>query len=101
MTGETAARLLERLSERELADLIFTLGEEPASRRIAREIGRRNREGQPVTTTAELRELVEKAVGPRRPGHIHPATRTFMRCGSRSTTKWGDWTGPWPRFPAD
>lgn len=77
-SGETAAELIERLSERELADLIFRLGEEPASRRIAREVERRRKEGRPVKTTAELRQAVERAAGSPRPGRIHPATRTFM-----------------------
>jgi len=76
--GETAAELLARLSEREIADLLFSLGEEPASRRIAREIAARRKAGQPARTTAELRAAVEKAAGTGRPGHIHPATRTFM-----------------------
>jgi 16S rRNA (cytosine1402-N4)-methyltransferase len=75
--GATAAELVNQLSERELADLIFQFGEEPASRRIARRIVA-EREKAPITTTAQLADLVVKAV--HRKGHwrIHPATRTFL-----------------------
>ncbi len=68
----TAADLVNRLPEAELADLIYRYGEEPASRRIARAIVAR----RPVQTTAELAEIVRRAV----PGHYkrHPATRTFQ-----------------------
>ncbi len=77
--GETAASLLHRLSERDLANLIFEFGEERFSRRIARKIVERRR-SDPVTTTAELAELVRRCV-PRPKGRgpvIHPATRTFQ-----------------------
>ena len=76
--GETAADLIGRLSERELADLIFQWGEERRSRQIARVIVRA-RERAPISTTTSLAALVAKAI-PRRlwPRHIHPATRTFQ-----------------------
>ncbi len=80
--GETAASLLRRLSERDLANLIFEYGEERCSRRIARNIVERRR-SDPVTTTAELAELVRRCV-PRPKGRgpvIHPATRTFQASG--------------------
>lgn len=71
----TAADLINRLSEPELAALISRYGEERFARRIAREIVRR----RPLATTEELREAVARAV-PRRawPGRIHVATRTFQ-----------------------
>lgn len=76
-TGETAAELIRRLDERELADVIYLYGEEHKSRRIARVVKRE----QP-TTTAGLAEAVIRAVGDprmaRRGGGIHPATRTFQ-----------------------
>ncbi len=59
-------------SEKQLADLIYQLGEERGSRRIARAILR----ARPVKTTGQLAKLIEQAV-PRR-GKIHPATQTFM-----------------------
>jgi 16S rRNA (cytosine1402-N4)-methyltransferase len=66
--GETAADLVARLPERELADLIWTYGEERASRRIARAIVQRRGE-EPLQTTAQLRELVEGLL----PRHVKSA----------------------------
>ncbi len=77
-TGDSAATLLARLSERDLADAIFQLGEDPFSRRIAREIVQR-REREPIVTTRQLAEAVRHAYGSRaRDSRMHPATRTFM-----------------------
>ncbi|MGD8398134.1 MAG: 16S rRNA (cytosine(1402)-N(4))-methyltransferase RsmH [Anaerolineae bacterium] len=70
--GKTAADLVNRLPEPELADVLYYYGEERQSRRIARAIiGAR-----PISTTGELAEAVTAAVGRR--GRIHPATRTFQ-----------------------
>ncbi len=76
--GETAADLVSRLSERELADLIFRWGEERRSRRIARAIVEA-RHRSPIRMTTALAEVVARAI-PRAawPRHIHPATRTFQ-----------------------
>jgi 16S rRNA (cytosine1402-N4)-methyltransferase len=76
--GETAADLLTRLPERELADCIFRWGEERWSRRIARAIVEARRH-EPIRTTTALAAIVARAV-PRKawPRHIHPATRTFQ-----------------------
>jgi 16S rRNA (cytosine1402-N4)-methyltransferase len=75
--GETAADVVNHLSEKELADLIYVNGEERASRRIARAIVRA-RDRAPIRTTAELAEIVRRAAprGARR--RLHPATRTFQ-----------------------
>ncbi len=74
----TAADLVNRLPERELADLIYRYGEERRSRRIARMIVE-HRKGHPFTTTRELSELVRRAVpASRDSARIHPATRTFQ-----------------------
>src|SRR5437870_11669032 len=75
---ETAAELLGRLSEVEIARIIFEYGEERHSRRIARRIVERRERGQPVSTTRDLAESVERAIGPVKPRRIHPATRTFQ-----------------------
>lgn len=75
---ETAAALLARLSEEEIARIIFEYGEERRSRRIARWIVERRERGQPVRRTQELAELVARAVGYRSRDRIHPATRTFQ-----------------------
>jgi 16S rRNA (cytosine1402-N4)-methyltransferase len=77
---ETAADLVNTLPEGELADLIFTHGEERHARRIARAIVERRRQ-MPFRTTGELAETVARAVPGRRAGGaggIHPATRTFQ-----------------------
>jgi 16S rRNA (cytosine1402-N4)-methyltransferase len=70
--SQTAADLINVLSERELADLIYRYGEEPASRAIARAIIA----ARPLHTTSELAAVVVQAV--RQKGRIHPATRTFQ-----------------------
>ena len=76
--GETAAELLGRLSEVEIANIIFEYGEERRSRRIARLIVQRRERGQPVATTHDLAGLAERAVGRSKKRRIHPATRTFQ-----------------------
>jgi 16S rRNA (cytosine1402-N4)-methyltransferase len=76
--AETAAQLLGRLSEVEVARIIFEYGEERRARRIARLIVERRERGAPVETTRDLAELTERAVGPARNRRIHPATRTFQ-----------------------
>lgn len=74
----TAAELVNSLSERELANLIYQFGEERLSRRIARKIVE-IRTGSPIQTTSELATLVRGCYGPAgRKSKIHPATRTFM-----------------------
>jgi 16S rRNA (cytosine1402-N4)-methyltransferase len=75
--GPTAADLVNRLPERELADLIYRFGEERASRRVARAIVYARARTRLLTTT-ELAAVVRRAVP--RAGHhrIDPATRTFQ-----------------------
>src|SRR5580765_2824803 len=77
-SGETAAELLGRLSEVQIANLIFEYGEEPRSRRIARAIVQRRERGQSPATTTDLAGVVERAVGRGNKRRIHPATRTFQ-----------------------
>jgi 16S rRNA (cytosine1402-N4)-methyltransferase len=74
--GETAADLIARLSERELAELIRTLGEERFAGRVARAVIAAQRR-QPLATTGELAEIVRAAIPKREPG-LDPATRTFQ-----------------------
>jgi 16S rRNA (cytosine1402-N4)-methyltransferase len=71
-TGGTAADIVNFESEKELADLIFRLGEERRSRKISRAIVR----ARPIKTTGQLAKLIEGVVP--RTEKIHPATRTFM-----------------------
>lgn len=75
--GQTAADLINRLPEAELADLIFEYGEERGARRIARAIVKA-RQKQTVTTTGELATLVIRALNVPGRWRIHPATRTFQ-----------------------
>jgi 16S rRNA (cytosine1402-N4)-methyltransferase len=72
--GPTAAQVVNEVSERELADLIYEYGEERRSRRIARAIVR----GRPVTTTGQLARIVATAAPAMKQDRIHPATRTFQ-----------------------
>lgn len=74
----TAAQLVNTLSEQELADLIWSFGEERWNRRIARNIVRVRAEA-PIETTERLAEVVRKAIPARkRSRKRHPATRTFQ-----------------------
>lgn len=68
----TAAEIVNFESEKELARLLFELGEERRSRKIARAIVR----ARPLQTTGQLAKLIERIVP--RTGKIHPATQTFM-----------------------
>ena len=75
--GDTAADVVARSSERELADGIFAYGEERFSRRIARAIVAARRE-QPIETTGRLAAIVRRALPRRGYMRIDPATRTFQ-----------------------
>lgn len=77
IAGEPASRLINRLSEKHLADLIYQFGEERLSRRIARKIVA-TRSADPIMTSQQLAKLVRSCV-PRSKNHsIDPATRTFQ-----------------------
>ena len=75
--GDTAADLIARSSEGEIADAIFTLGEERFSRRIARAIVAARRDA-PIATTGRLAAIVRRAIPRRGYARIDPATRTFQ-----------------------
>jgi 16S rRNA (cytosine1402-N4)-methyltransferase len=75
-SGESAAEWLAKASEAEIADVLWTYGEERMSRRIARTIVRRRAEA-PITRTTQLADLIASEVG-RGDGKIHPATRSFQ-----------------------
>lgn len=74
--GQSAADLVNALDEADLANLLFAYGEERKSRRIAHFIVTA-RAAAPITGTAQLARLIEKAIG-RKPGDAHPATRSFQ-----------------------
>jgi 16S rRNA (cytosine1402-N4)-methyltransferase len=74
--GISAAEFLADAGEAEIAQVLWTFGEERFSRRIAKAIVER-RATDPITRTGELAELVARCVGRREPGK-NPATRTFQ-----------------------
>ena len=77
--GSSAAELIETLSEKNLADLIYELGEEKRSRRIARKIKNDLSENGPYPGTKELSYAIAGCFPPKqRHGRIHPSTRTFQ-----------------------
>jgi 16S rRNA (cytosine1402-N4)-methyltransferase len=76
-SGPTAAELIARASEHELADVIHNYGEERRARPIARAIVAARAEA-PIETTGRLAEIVRRAAGPRARDGIDPATRTFQ-----------------------
>jgi 16S rRNA (cytosine1402-N4)-methyltransferase len=77
--GSSAKELLMRMSEQNIADILYNNAGERYSRRIARAIVQERQQGGGITTAAALAELIERAVpSSYRYGPIHPATRTFM-----------------------
>jgi 16S rRNA (cytosine1402-N4)-methyltransferase len=74
--GPTAADVVARASEADLASIIYIFGEERHSRAVARAIVAARKDA-PITTTRTLAEIVGKVVWAK-PGEIHPATRTFQ-----------------------
>ncbi len=75
---ETAADLLATLSEFEIARIIYEYGEERKSRRIASRIVWKRERGEPIETTKQLADTVEKAIGRGKQDKTHPATKTFQ-----------------------
>jgi 16S rRNA (cytosine1402-N4)-methyltransferase len=86
--GPTAADLVNAAAERELADILFTFGEERASRRIARAIVAA-RAVAPIETTARLAEIIRAVLPPDRSG-IDPATRSFQALRIRVNDELGE-----------
>jgi 16S rRNA (cytosine1402-N4)-methyltransferase len=76
-SGETAADLIDRADEKELADAIYQFGEERRSRQVARAIVMARQQGR-IETTGRLAEIVRRAVAARGWQRIDPATRTFQ-----------------------
>src|SRR5712671_3980556 len=74
--GPTAADVVARASEADLANIIYIFGEERHSRAVARAIVAARKQA-PIATTRALAEIVSKVVWAK-PGEIHPATRTFQ-----------------------
>ncbi len=74
--GMTAAEWLAEVEEKKLADVLWTLGEERFSRRIARAVVEK-RAMTPIKTTLQLAEIIKNAI-PKRDQGKHPATRSFQ-----------------------
>ena len=75
--GRSAADIVNETDETDLADILYTYGEERASRRIARKIVEQ-REREPITTTLRLAKLIEGCLHRSKQGQSHPATRSFQ-----------------------
>ena len=86
--GPTAADLVNTLPEADLADILYQLGEERHARRVARAI-LRARSDAPITTTAQLADIVRGVVPPDRPG-LDPATRSFQALRLRVNDELGE-----------
>jgi 16S rRNA (cytosine1402-N4)-methyltransferase len=84
----TAATLVNTLPERDLADLLFQLGEERASRRVARAIVAA-RADAPILTTGRLASIIRAVLPPDKSGH-HPATRSFQALRLRVNDELGE-----------
>jgi 16S rRNA (cytosine1402-N4)-methyltransferase len=84
--GETAGQVVNQEDENELADLIYEFGEERRSRRIARAIVR----ARPISTTAELAEVISAAAPSMKGDKIHSATRTFQALRIRVNNELGE-----------
>src|ERR1700761_2005445 len=85
-SGETAEQVVNQEDENELADLIYEFGEERRSRRIARAIVR----ARPISSTAELAQVISAAAPSMKGDKIHPATRTFQALRIRVNNELGE-----------
>ena len=95
-TGYSAAELLNNRSWEEIADILYQYGEERHSRSIARAIVA----NRPVATTAELADIVCRAVRRRGRQKIHPATRTFQALRIVVNDELGQLERVMPQIPA-
>lgn len=75
-SGQSAADWIARADTDEIADVLWVLGEERFSRKIARAIAEA-RKVEPIVTTAQLSKIVSDAQ-PKKDQNKHPATRTFQ-----------------------
>jgi 16S rRNA (cytosine1402-N4)-methyltransferase len=87
--GDPAWKLVHRLSEKHLANLIYEFGEERYSRRLAAAIVKR-RQNENLKSAAQIAQLIRKVVPRSRHHAIDPATRTFqaLRIAVNEELKW-------------
>jgi 16S rRNA (cytosine1402-N4)-methyltransferase len=76
-SGPSAADVVMQTSESDLANILWEYGEEKASRRIAKAIGKARTEA-PITTTSQLAAIIHNVMPAKRPDQIDPATRSFQ-----------------------
>lgn len=76
-TGSSAAELVNSLTEKELADILYNYGEEKKSRQIAKKIVE-TRAVKPITTTTELANIIYQVIKRSHKQAIDPATRSFQ-----------------------
>ena len=76
-SGPSAADIVNTQTAAQIADILFQYGEERASRKIANAIVDRRKSG-PITTTAQLTDIVASVLPKSKPGQAHPATRSFQ-----------------------
>ena len=89
LEGEAAWKIVNRMSEKHLADIIYQYGEERLSRRIARKIVAWRQDTE-IKAASHLARLVRSCVPPGKKGSIDPATRTFqaLRIEVNDELKW-------------
>ncbi len=95
-TGTTAAELINNSSWEEIADILYQYGEERQSRSIARAIIA----SRPVSTTAELADIVCRTLRSRGRKKTHPATRTFQALRIAVNDELGQLARAMTRIPA-
>lgn len=76
-TGESAKEMLVRITEDELADIIYKFGEERLARQVARSIKNMETQGT-LQTTGDLAVAIKRVVGRKKPGKSDPATKSFQ-----------------------
>jgi len=87
--GQSAADIINEADEADIADILFTYGEERASRRIARKIVA-ERDSDPITTTLRLARIIEGCLPRSKPGQSHPATRSFQALRIAVNNEYGE-----------
>ncbi|MDG1510661.1 MAG: 16S rRNA (cytosine(1402)-N(4))-methyltransferase RsmH [Mariniblastus sp.] len=89
MAGEPAAKLVNRLSEKHLANLIYEFGEERFSRRVARKIVKLRHDNK-IETASQLASIVRSCIPRTKKKSIDPATKTFqaLRIAVNEELKW-------------
>tara|TARA_B100000686_G_scaffold89006_2_gene95680 strand:- start:10329 stop:11315 length:987 start_codon:yes stop_codon:yes gene_type:complete len=77
LNGPTAAEIIEKSDENTISDIIYKLGEEPKSRKIAKAIVS-YKNNKTIESTIELAEIVRNSIGYKKNRKIDPATKTFQ-----------------------